>query len=796
MIPRKNHNRVAAFVSALAFALTGCGRDGASGASVAASATSAPPDSRSTEHAMRTALVSERFVVEEPSRAASETARAAGDEDAVRHVYSHVSVVVEHGVARTTVTDVFVNDTASPERLVYRFPLPGDAAIVEVAEIAHGERRVATIAGRDEAREQFERAAADGEQAALGERETGGFRFVFSPIEPHDSRRVELTYVETLVPFGGERTYAFPHAHVDDAGPRLFEFEAMVLAAGEVTEIASPNHPDARVAKPVSTGGVVRLSRLGEPLGSDVVVRWRERSEPISLAGRAASAEGDGYFEAAFSFASEPFADVGRPPVDVVLIVDTSLSMAGEPLAAAKEAASRALDLVREGDRVAVVTFADAVHSSASLLPCSPEVVASMKADLEALAPRGGSNVDAAVDRAAELIRGSTRAAVLVLTDGQSTVGADLETLTPASTPADFANVRTLVGLFNYPSRERAMAPLFKDTDVRFVPNGPEGLVLAKSLAQALLAPAIEGLVVRVQGAVGGSVVMPETTRVVLGDSLRIVGRAEGAVSVTVSGTLFGRTIHEEWASQPAHDARLRDAIGLEWARVRIRTLEDAYRASPTDELRAQIRELGVRHSLATMFTSFVATDTLGPDRVMPGDPEIRVRAPRSAESVYGVLPWGEVVSCAFDANEEVWAGRFLVPRSVTDGLYRVRVFVVSQGVTTLRSTLQFRVDDKPPVFDVRAELRGEELWLVGRAVAAVYESYGDRLVELPEESNEADVRRLSVRIGRRIFELVRDGAVWTARLDGLSPGAHAATVSAIDYASNVSQVDVTLEVP
>jgi Ca-activated chloride channel family protein len=54
----------------------------------------------------------------------------------------------------------------------------------------------------------------------------------------------------------------------------------------------------------------------------------------------------------------------GRPPINLALVVDTSGSMAGEPIEDAREATLAILDLLREGDRLSVVAF----HSSTDVL--------------------------------------------------------------------------------------------------------------------------------------------------------------------------------------------------------------------------------------------------------------------------------------------------------------------------------------------------------------------------------------------------------------------------------------------
>jgi Ca-activated chloride channel family protein len=54
----------------------------------------------------------------------------------------------------------------------------------------------------------------------------------------------------------------------------------------------------------------------------------------------------------------------GRPPINLALVIDTSGSMAGEPIEDAREAALAIVGLMREGDRLSVIAF----HSSTEVL--------------------------------------------------------------------------------------------------------------------------------------------------------------------------------------------------------------------------------------------------------------------------------------------------------------------------------------------------------------------------------------------------------------------------------------------
>jgi hypothetical protein len=276
----------------------------------------------------------------------------------------------------------------------------------------------------------------------------------------------------------------------------------------------------------------------------------------------------------------------------------------------------------------------------------------------------------------------------------------------------------------------------------------------------------------------------------VLGDALRIHGRLDKPVHIAVSGQLHGRKLEHTLDLTPHTDAHALELVTLEWARARVAQLEEQYKAAASDALRSQIVALGTEHSFATMFTSFVASDSLGPDRVMPGDPEVRVHAPRSAEAVFALLPWGETVHCSYSEDEQLWLGRFLVPRALHDALYRVRVFVTEQGLTQLRTSLFVRVDSRPPAFSLA--LSADGMQLVATPIHDVFDLNKDSV-----RSEHADVRSVLARLDDALeLTLTQTGERWSVSLAApLAAGRHVAKLVTSDFASNTAHTEATLEV-
>lgn len=81
-----------------------------------------------------------------------------------------------------------------------------------------------------------------------------------------------------------------------------------------------------------------------------------------------------------------------RPPVNLALVIDTSGSMAGEPIEDAREAALAIVDLMREGDRLSVVAF----HSTTEVLLASTVIddnLAELRTDIGRMEAQGTTDM-------------------------------------------------------------------------------------------------------------------------------------------------------------------------------------------------------------------------------------------------------------------------------------------------------------------------------------------------------------------------------------------------------------------
>ncbi|HUS69848.1 MAG TPA: VIT domain-containing protein [Anaerolineae bacterium] len=338
--------------------------------------------------------------------------------------YHRVSVDITDQVATTEVDQVFLNDTEYDLEGIYIFPLPEEAAISEFAMYVDGERWEGEILPQDEARAIYEDIVRQRLDPALLEyigRDT--FKASIFPIEPGDERRVELAYTQILENDGGLVKYVYPLDTERFSARPLEEvvISVHVKSAQPIRAIYSPSHDVAIDRIDEHTVNVsfeasdvlpdrdfeLYYTVSDEDFGLNLL-SYRERDE-------------DGFFLLLVA----PKLEVDEREVvakDVILVLDTSGSMAGEKIGQAKDALEFVLDNLNPEDRFNIVAFSTGVRLFQQELEPATRSDGAWRFidDLRAV---GGTNIDLALAEALTMADGERPQIIIFLTDGLPTEG-------------------------------------------------------------------------------------------------------------------------------------------------------------------------------------------------------------------------------------------------------------------------------------------------------------------------------------------------------------------------------------
>ncbi|MGN0608727.1 MAG: VWA domain-containing protein [Oscillospiraceae bacterium] len=211
-------------------------------------------------------------------------------------------------------------------------------------------------------------------------------------------------------------------------------------------------------------------------------------------------------FKIKLSLTAEP--DITANPVDIVLILDRSGSMAGSPLANLKSGARKFIDIIDEstdgakdgniggGSRIGIVSFDGTASQDTQLITSVDE----LKAAVNALSSGGRTNHADAFEKAAALFDPlSTNEKIMVMfTDGVTTVGGNPDTA--AASAKAMGAVIYCIGLSgNGGVDENALNEWASDPDSAYVtitPDDEELEALFEELAQNISKPGATDIVI------------------------------------------------------------------------------------------------------------------------------------------------------------------------------------------------------------------------------------------------------------------------------------------------------------
>lgn len=146
----------------------------------------------------------------------------AGDLSIVRQ---SVQVEILDGVSKTTVEEVFYNETNRRLEGTFYFPLPPNASISRLAMEINGKLEEGVCLEREKAREVYEGIVRRMQDPALLEWMPGGiFKCRIFPIEARSEKRIILSYTQALPMKSGKTQYVYPLSAEHPIGNLTIDF--------------------------------------------------------------------------------------------------------------------------------------------------------------------------------------------------------------------------------------------------------------------------------------------------------------------------------------------------------------------------------------------------------------------------------------------------------------------------------------------------------------------------------------------------------------------------------------------
>ncbi len=549
---------------------------------------------------------------------------------------TRVDVRIAGVIADVTVTQHYRNEGRRPIEARYVFPGATGAA-VHAMTVRIGERLLtAQIREKQRARIEFDAAKKEGKTTALLEQERPNvFTMNVANILPGDDIAVELRYTELIAPTQGHYQFVYPTV----VGPRYHSPQATssfpsipYLKAGQPSPVGSNTALQMHVqfASPLPVSDVRSLSHrveINNQDRNDASVQMADDGETRNdrdfileyrLAG-ARTATGLTLFQGAeenfFLAIVEPPKAIGTEqinPREYIFVVDISGSMHGYPLETSKTLLRNLIGHLRPSDTFNVLLFS----GSAEMLNATP--VPATRANVErAIATidrqRGGGSTEIvpALKRIAALPKNSdVSRSVIVVTDGFVMVEQEVFALVRKN--LGNSNVFAF-GIGHSVNRHLIEGIARAGQGEAFVVTKPEHAAKQAERLRAMIdAPVLTNLRARFEGLdvydVEPGAALPD---VLGGRPVVIFGkwRGEPRGQLVLEGQAANGT-HQDVVPVGTVDPQ---AVALQhlWARHRIGHLSDQEALEGGAAKREQILSLGLKYSLLTQYTSFLAVDKI-----------------------------------------------------------------------------------------------------------------------------------------------------------------------------------------
>ena len=560
--------------------------------------------------------------------------------------HTDVSCDIAGYVARVTVKQTFHNPYKDKIEALYTFPLSQQGAVDEMV-MKVGERTIhGTIKKREEARQIYEQARANGQTASLLDQERSNiFSQSVANIEPGKDIEITIKYVETLNYDKGKYSFVFPTV----VGPRFTPPTTNVEPLSQTTTLPGEKqyvkegqrsghdlslnvHLNAGMAVSdlksqlheikIENGGPgkadISLLDKNTIANRDFVLSWNVAQDNLKsgyLTYRDAAVDQNGYFTLMLVPPKRVSPDKIAPK-EMIFVIDCSGSQSGPPLDKAKETMRYILDHMNADDTFQIIAFSDTTRTFAA----QPEKVSEAMKEkahkfISALQANGGTWMAPAVEEACKAPADQHRLRIVTfMTDGF--VGNDLEIL------GMIKKLRGVSRWFPFGTGNSVNGMLIDGMaregggEADYVLLNSSGEAAGKKFYDRIASPVLTDIKIKIDGVKTAEVFPREVSDVWAEKPLYFKGKytAGGAGTVTLSGFAAGQPYEQKLTVNFPQNNAANPGIASLWARAKVDRLmsEDylgAQNGTPNKELKEEIVNTALAHHIITQYTSFVAVE-------------------------------------------------------------------------------------------------------------------------------------------------------------------------------------------
>ncbi len=529
--------------------------------------------------------------------------------------YHHVDIQIDNQVAQTSVDQVFINNYYRDLEGTYIFPIPEDASISKFSMYIGNEEIKGKILDKDQARQTYEEIVRRRRDPALLEYfKDGMFKASVYPIPANGETRIKLYYSEVLKSEGGICGYRYTLNTEKFSKDPLQSVKATVELNSQqpIKSIYSPSH-DIKIEKDNDHHAKITYVEENTRPDKDFLLYYTVSEKDIGLNLLPFEDEDhQGYFMALISPQVEVPADRTLSK-NLIFILDSSGSMAGEKIKQTKEALKFCLNSLNSGDRFNVIDFSDQITSfKTGLVQANTENVREALSFVDKCEAEGGTNINDALLTGLKQTEGQERSTqIIFLTDGLPTVGeTDITNIISNVEKANTNKTRLFVFGAGYDVNTRLLDRLAQDNHGTsdYVRPSEDIEVKVSNFYGKISHPILTDVKLNFGSVETYDVYPKELPDIFKGSQMVVVGKYKkgGPAEVKLTGstgdTPYTSTYHANFSSDDRYDF-----IPRLWATRRIGYLIDQIRLhGKNQELVDEVVSLSKRYGIITEYTSFL----------------------------------------------------------------------------------------------------------------------------------------------------------------------------------------------
>jgi Ca-activated chloride channel family protein len=745
-----------------------------------------------------------------------------------------ITIRIDNSDARIFVKQIFANHTAGIQEGNYIFALNSHAVVSDFATWDGPVRIPAVILERKRAEEiynELKQQAIDpgllqmGERTASEARHTSTFSARIVPIPAYGTKRLEFEYHESI-PVESFKSYfgigLKPEAyHSQTARHLTIHFELRSEHPIRDFKLGSTIYPlkisqqNAHLVSGEFTGDNVALTQdfsvqyeLDQAAGDSLhVLTYRNpdygQPDPTEMSPqRSANEPGFAEVEAllANKKAAAPAGAAARPPHNVIVLFDDSLSMQWDKLERSYEAMQKVLHSLSADDHFNLLMF------NSNVTALQPAVSGATPINLQKATDfvrgsrlRGGTDLQRALEAGlAQCAPGSANNYMVLLTDGSATRGP----IVSGKLSAWYAEKWKALPegsrpkLFVFAVGDDANLPLLRLLTrndgllENVLSTEPTEFKLNAFVAKMNMNPIGQlGLTVSPQTSL--DLVYPLQDTSFAGSMASWVGQykaAQKGVSFDVRGVRDGEPLSIHGTVDLPQKSLEHDQLPRLWAKARVDALLEKIEREGEDKASIdEIIRLARKYKFVTPYTSFLAVPRalLRPRVIRPGDPVIRVRTDPSIVSVVALFPFGLTKPLRYLGKEDIWQTRFLAPVDMEDGTHTVRLVLRNRNGSVYREAKTFVIASKTPTVKI---ILSRKQFRRGESIPLRVQASSSTRTLLAQLEGAAPVN-----LRWNPDESASTGEI--AVPSELVPGRYRLTVTAEDIAHNIGVQEVQVEI-